>query len=189
MHDIHENGVKDHVVLAIAREWPLTAQQLYERIIKERSDIGYHAVHKCCQQLLKSGVTKREEKGYLISSAWLEKVSAIVDTLKRSYVYNKPLFLPSMKDLSQEGDTRTFTFDNLAEADNYRKRMQWEYLVLDGAKHPYCAMSRHLRSPLFASERSLNIMSMATKAKSNAFIMCAGSTVIDEWCADYYRNA
>jgi phosphoserine phosphatase len=183
-----KNGVKDIVLLSLTKEWPLSVQQLYDRVLKERPGISYHAAHKACQQLLKGGVLKKEKNNYSIATEWLEKVSTIIDGIKRSYLYNKPFFLPGLKDLRQEGETQTFVFENLAEAETYRKRLQWEYLATSGGKAPYCAISKHLRSPLFASERALNIMNMATRAKSKAFILCSGSTVVDEWCADYYRN-
>ncbi|MEM7815059.1 MAG: haloacid dehalogenase-like hydrolase [Candidatus Aenigmatarchaeota archaeon] len=185
--DMLVNGSKDLIIRALATEWPLSVQQLYQRTLKHRPSISYHAVHKACRQLAARGVLKREGKAYVLSDDWLGRLCEFADKVKAGYAGKTTIMLLRLKDF-HEGDSRSFTFENLEEAENYRKRLQWEYLVAEGKKEPYCGMSRHLRSPLFASERSLNIMNMATKTKSEAFMLVAGDEPIDRWCADYYRN-
>jgi len=189
MEENNKCCVKEQLMLELGQsQKALNVQELHTRIEKIRRGISYHAVHKAAKNLLKAGVVERQDKGYVLSKMWLEKASTYLESIRHNYLYDRPIKLPGMKEFKEEDDTRIFVFENLEEADTYRKQLQWEYLVSKGAKQPFCAMSCHLRSPLFASERALNIMNMATKARSKAFMIVAGNTPIDEWCADYYRN-
>jgi len=181
--------VKDQILMELGQsQKALSVQELHNLVEKSRRGISYHAIHKAAKNLLKAGVVERQGKGYVLSKTWVEKVANYLEHVHHAYLYKKPIHLPGLKEFKEEADTRIFIFDNLEEADAYRKQLQWEYLVSKGAKEPYCAMNWHLRSSLFSSERALNIMSMATKTQSKAFMIVAGSTPIDEWCADYYRN-
>ncbi len=183
-----EKNAKDLVILTLTQEWPLSVRQLHAKISHYRSGITYHAVHKAARQLLSQGVLRREKNGYMISIDWIENLAGIIEQIKGNYLHRKPLNLPGLMEFKQEGDTQTFTFETLAEAENYRKRLQWEYLLKKGDKAPYCAMAHHLKSPLMASERSLNLLNTATKAQSEAYVIVSGNSTLDEWCADYYRN-
>jgi phosphoserine phosphatase len=172
----------------LSQEWPLSVRQLHSKIVQHRSGITYHAVHKAARQLLAQGVLRREKNGYMISIDWIENLAGIIEQIKGNYLYKKPINLPGLMDFKQEGDTQTFIFETLAEAEAYRKRLQWEYLLKKGEKPPYCAMSGHLKSPLVSSERALNLLNTAKKANSEAYVIVSGNTPLDEWCADYYRN-
>jgi len=183
-----EKNAKDLVILTLSQEWPLSVRQLHAKIEQHRSGITYHAIHKAARQLLSQGVLRREKNGYMISIDWIENLAGVIEQIKGNYLYKKPINLPGLTGFKQEGDTQTFLFETLAEAESYRKRLQWEYLLKKGSKPPYCAMARNLKSPLVASERSLNLLNTATKARSEAYLIVAGSTPLDEWCADSYRN-
>jgi len=181
--------LKEQILVELCQsQKAMSTQELHGLVEKSRRGISYHAVHKAAKKLLGAGVLERQGRGYTISKVWVERVTAQLEAIRHNYLYSNPVHLPGLKEFKGEADTSAFVFENLEEADNYRKQLQWEYLVSKGAKQPFCAMSWHLRSPLFASERALNIMNMATKARSEAFIIVAGSTPIDEWCADYYRG-
>jgi len=184
----NKNRVKNIITLELTKKWPMSAKELYDIVVKQRDGITYHAVHKAATQLVEQGVLEREGGKYLINHKWVENVKNMLDVIKHSYLSAKPLFLPGLKNFTKESETKTFIFENLEKADNYKKRLQWEYLMNEGEKTPYCSIINHPRSPLFAGERALNIMSLAQKAKSHAFILIEGNTPIDEWCADYYRN-
>ncbi|MBI2584010.1 MAG: haloacid dehalogenase-like hydrolase [Candidatus Aenigmarchaeota archaeon] len=183
-----ENSVKNIVLYELARKWPENVHQLHERVLAKRPGITYHAVHKAVSQLTRHGVLKKDSNSYYISPDWTEGVSALLENIKNSYIYTKPAFLPGLKDFVQEGETKALIFDNLEKADDYKKRLQWEYLIATGERKPYCSMMQHLRSPIIASEKALNILTMAQQAKSEAFVLVAGNTPLDGWCADYYRN-
>jgi phosphoserine phosphatase len=184
----HENSMKDLIILTLSQEWPLTVRKIHNAIEKSRASVTYHAVHKAVRQLVKQGVLKKERNGYLISIEWIEQMSGLVEGMKNNYLYNKPLYLPGLKEFKQEGDTQIFTFENLAEADSYRKRLQWEYLSSKAAKPPYCGMSMYARSPVVYTEKSLDLLKAATGGKTPVYLLYAGNTAVDRWAADYYRN-
>ncbi len=183
----HDNSVKDLIILTLSQEWPLTVRKIHNAIEKSRASVTYHAVHKAVRQLVKQNVLKKERNGYLISIEWIEQMSGLVEGMKNNYLYNKPLYLPGLKEFKQEGDTQVFIFDNLAEADSYRKRLQWEYGNRKGAKQPYVSMGLHFRTPLLYTEKSRDLSSVASKFSITCYLVVTGKTPVDEWCADFYR--
>lgn len=178
---------KDLVILALAKEHPLTIRQLHDRLKLDRPNVSYHAVHKAAGQLLRQGVLRKERKNYMLSTDWIENISAAIQRIAANCLYKEMANLPSLAEF-KENETRTFVFETLEEADKYRKMLQCEYLEKKGPKPPYCGMSRHLRSPLIVTERSFNLLTVATKSKSEVLLLVSEDTPLDEWCADYYRN-
>ncbi|MEM7815062.1 MAG: hypothetical protein QXF55_01835 [Candidatus Aenigmatarchaeota archaeon] len=179
-------SVKACVIRFLSEEWPLNVRKLHAKVEQQRPGVSYHAVHKAVQQLVREGVLKRERTGYLLDAEWIEHVHAFVHGI-RARQQPGGVALPSLKDL-KDGDSRTFVFETLAEADAYRKKLQLEYCSKPNARHPYCGIAMHLRTPVVYSESSFSVLSALAKSDLHAYLVVAGQTPIDEWCADYYRN-
>jgi len=177
------NSVRNLVIQALGEEWPLNVRKLHTKIERQRPGVSYHAVHKALQQLVSEGIIKREEMGYLIDTSWVERALALLDGMK-SCKCGMPLYLPGLKDF-KEGDSKTFYFETLAEADKYRKRLQLEYAQTQ-PKKPYIVIARHARSALLYSEKTLAFPAVQLQSIPRLYLI-AGKTVPDEWCADYYR--
>jgi len=183
------NSVRNLVIQALGEEWPLNVRRLHTKIERQRPGVSYHAVHKAVQQLVCEAIVKRGEAGYIIDSDWVQRALSLLEGMKNRKCgeCGTPLYLPDLKNF-KEGDSKTFIFENLAEADTYRKKLQMEYCSQPNCQHPYCGIALHLRTPVTYTERSMNILDALSKRGVQAYIVVAGATPIDKWCADYYRN-
>lgn len=185
----NKSTVKDTIVSILSNEWPLSAQKIFNGINKRYNmNVSYQAVHKALKELTNSKIIMKEKRNYMLNINWLEQYCEFLERAKSNYFLNKPMFLPGLKEFKQDGTTQTFVFDTLSDAERYRKHLQFDYISKRGTKQPYCGSSRHLKSPIVFSEKSINILNVIRKTKTNCYIIVSGGTKIDEWCADYYRN-
>ena len=182
----NKNSVKSHAINILSQEWPLNVRKLHTKVEVYRPGVSYHAVHKVVQQLLEDGVLKQEKAGYMLNVDWLSAIIELITSVKSRHSSKNSLDLPKLSQL-HEGESRTFTFENLVEADKYRKQLQWEYLTGD-AQFPYCATALHLRTPVVKSEAAMDTLSKASISDTDCYIAVEGDTPVDEWCADYYNN-
>ena len=66
--------VRIEIVYVLSNGVPLTAKQLYSKIVKRGNlSITYQAVHKALKDLLKTGVVTINKKGYRLSEKWIQK--------------------------------------------------------------------------------------------------------------------
>ncbi|MBI2584009.1 MAG: hypothetical protein HYW25_05050 [Candidatus Aenigmarchaeota archaeon] len=180
-----ESSVRGLILRTLAQEWPLTARKLHSKI-SQKKQLGYHAIYKSINQMVKEGILKKEENGYLVNIEWLEKVDSVFSRM-RGQIGTKPMYIPRLSDIKQEGENHSFVFENLAEADRYRKKLQSEYLESKESKKPYVGLSYHMRSPLVYAEKSAKTTDVVSKQRIPVFLLIEGNTPVDEWCADYYR--
>ncbi|MFC2143341.1 HAD family hydrolase [Candidatus Aenigmatarchaeota archaeon] len=184
-----EGSVKNLVIRILSNKWPLTAKKIYN-IIKNRYNynVSYQAVHKAIKQLVGDGILSKNNKEVSINLEWIENLKTFSENVRKHYLKGSPLFLPGLKEFREEGEVKTFIFDNLKDADTYRKQLQREFILDKSRKNSYCGMSFHLKSPLIFSEQSLKSLRMVKEHKVKCFIIVKGDSAIDKWCANYYKK-
>lgn len=179
-------SVKIETINILSKEWPLNVRKLHS-MIRVKNDVSYHAVHKAVQQLVAEGVLRREKVGYMINLGWVDDAVAILERMRHEDTCKTPVYFPGLKEFYREGASQTFVFENLAAADEYRKRLQFEYgTVAEGV--PYCGTAQHLRTPIVYSEKSMRIMNLVKQRGVPCFIAVSSDTPLDKWCANYYMN-
>lgn len=81
---------KDLVVQILSREWPLTAKQIYNKLVRESGkSVSYQAVHKIVLQLVSDGVLLKEGKGYCLSELWIKDLKKSASLLEEKYSKQK----------------------------------------------------------------------------------------------------
>lgn len=179
------DSVRNHVIQFLSQDWPLNVRRLHTKVEQQRPGVSYHAVHKAVQQLLQQGILKREKAGYLLSTEWIEQVHALVHEVKSRQQPGGLGPLPGLNGF-KEGESRTFTFGNLVEADAYRKKLHNDYVAAKDIDKPFVGMAQHMKSPLIRAEKSFAEASLAKKTQT--YFIVRGKTSLDEWCADFYRS-
>ena len=188
--DIGKEKVKDVVIKILSHEWPLTIKKIYYKIKKEYNlGVSYQAVHKVVNQLVEKKVLEKSKKEYHISLEWVENLGSLAKNLKESYSKNKPLILHGLVDFEEKEDYVTLDFETLGDAENYRKKLQAEYMLKPHPKPPYCGETAHLKSPLVYSEKSINVLNLVESSKTDCYIIVRGDSEVDKYCARYYRNS
>jgi hypothetical protein len=184
-----KNSVKSLVLETLMNEWPLKTKPIYNRITKKYGlNVSYQAVHKVVKQLEKQKILGRKKEGYFISEEWIKEIDNLIDSLLDSYKKKKPLHSKGLSDFKEEGDTQTLVFESFGDAERYRKKLQAEYFAQQKPKEPYCAIYKHLKSPLVFSEKTFKAIELVTQTQTKCYLISNGKTVVDKWCADYYKN-
>ena len=185
--EMEEKTTKKRIIEILSKEWPLTAKKIYNNLKKEYSlSITYQAVHKTMDQLVEKKVLIKKEREYIVNVKWLEGIEEFIENIKSEYAKNMHLF--GIKNFNKEGDTQTFIFESLGDAEEYRKKLQKEYILQPMPKPPYCGISKNYKSPLVYSEKSLKILDLIKENLTSCYMIIKGDTIIDKWCANYYRN-
>jgi HAD superfamily hydrolase (TIGR01490 family) len=181
-------SAKDIVITILASEYPLTAKKVYNKIKKDYGlNISYQAAYKAITELAEQKILIKNGLEYSLNNAWIEDIENFVDKIKKSYSTGVKPNLFGLSEFKQEGETQTYVFDSLEEAEAYRKGLQVAFFS-SGKGLIYCGQSSHIRSPLFLSEKSFKVLSLVGSSDSKAFLISRGNSPIDRWCANFYRS-
>ncbi len=119
--------MRARVVGALAREWPLTAKQVFKKICQDCEGEGkeggrnglagckqpsYQAVHKALKQLEGEKVVVGDAKGYSLNATWLSENKGFFDKAERKYAGKEKLWLSDVA----ENSSATMEFDSFLEA-------------------------------------------------------------------------
>jgi len=182
-------SVREVIIHVLSEEWPLTSNEIYNKAKRKYGiEASYQAFHKMLKQMVAQNVLARKEKKYSIDMQWAEGIEKFSKNLKTKLVSHTPLYLDGLSDFREETGMQVFVFDSFGAAEEYRKKLQKEYIEMPGPKQPYIGQSRHLKSPIVYSEKSLAILNAIKELKTNCYFLVAGKTKVDEWCAKYYQN-
>jgi hypothetical protein len=183
---VEENkNVKDLLIATLANSPPLTTKKLHSQL-KKKYSIGatYQAIHKAVASLVSQGVIARKHKVYSLNPIWVSNLSQFVDELKKSTSKYS-----GIAESRQEGQTQILTFTSFEKAQEFKKELQKEFFEQKHSTPPvYAGEDRHLISPLIYSERSLSLLNLVNATKAKVYLAVMGNSIVDEWCADYYRN-
>ena len=180
---MNQESTRDLVIKILSTDFPLTTKQIYAKLRAEyHYNHSYQSVHKLINKLHNENILEKQEKKYLINLSWIDKTSKIIKSIEDNYFSKK-----DSTPIKPEGNIKTLFFKSLAEAEKFRKEMQYSYLSKQQS-FPYCSQSSHLRSPVVFSEKSIRVLNAIKLTKVKCYLIVKNSTVIDNWCANYYRN-
>ncbi|MBU0460080.1 MAG: NACHT domain-containing protein, partial [Nanoarchaeota archaeon] len=87
--------LKDFIVRVLSEVYPLTAKQLYKRIVQTyRSNLSYQAVHKIANELVDLGILIKIGSEYMINLGWLNNISDFALSVKNFYLNKTKVNLP-----------------------------------------------------------------------------------------------
>jgi len=186
-----EKSLKDSIITLLVSEWPLSARKIYNHVKKEGKNMSYQAVYKALNELAEQKILVKNDLEYSLNKEWVNQIGDFIDKIKKVYSAGAPNLF-GLTSFKQEGEMQTYIFDCLARAEDYRKQLQMDYFKSmkdkkQSEKVPYCGQSKHLKSPLVYSEKSLGMLNLIKDSGVKCYIIVAGDTPIDKWCADFYR--
>lgn len=130
-------GSRQFVLEVLAREWPLTARQVFERIRNRGLGITYQAVHKVLGQLSKEGITERSGKGYLLSRQWVFDLKHFAEKLDLSQESSNAIHPLDL----EPGQSTTVKFQHVKEM----ARFLLDFLERETRSHPPTSIIWHWR--------------------------------------------
>jgi len=169
-------GTRGAILRALSGEWPLSAKEVFNRVKKESKElVSYQAVHKCLGDLVSSKILEKNEKGYLLSLAWIDSNESQFSALHAAYTND---FIKSI-----EG--KTLEFDTLYAVDKFLIQALNSFLPLLPKKPALCLHWNHMWLPLFMSrEDYASVKGLA--AVTTSFALIRGNNPIDKWCRDFW---
>ncbi len=88
---IGSGSSKDSVVSILAAEWPISAQEIYNRLKKAfGGEISYRAVHKTLKSLVDEKVVEKVGKDYRLNKDWISNLKRFSDSLVVEYENGSP---------------------------------------------------------------------------------------------------
>ena len=186
---IGSKRVKGTIIKVLSEQGSLNLNEIYKIIVRSYFlNVTRQAVHKMLKNLQDQNVLIQQEKKYSINLSWVEELEQFSKKLKNGILLHSPIYLEGLSDFKEFSGEKIFTFDSLNAAEEYRKKLQKEYLTQVGKKPVYVGYSKHIKSPLVYSEKSISILNLIKKNNSECIILVSGNSKTDEWCAQYYRN-
>ncbi|MFQ5722349.1 MAG: hypothetical protein ACE5GI_07635 [Candidatus Aminicenantales bacterium] len=167
--------IKDAVILALSKEWPLTARKLYNVVRKNYGfAVTYQAVHKVLKQMVEEGIIVKDDKDYSISPMWIKKKKEFYKKLeaKRESLKDRPL--------------ETFILGALAEVDAFLIDLGSKIVPKD-RKSTICLEWDHFWIPLFLDKEVYR--KMKTLITNTVFYtITPAKTAIDKWCYEFWKK-
>jgi len=182
--------VKDLIISILSYDFPLSIKKIYNKIKKVyNSPVTHQAVYKVIKQLIDQKIIIKNNKDYLLSKEWIGNLYAFVEQLKNNYDIGNKTNILALNELMEDGkDSQVLTFDSYIDAENYRAKVQNEYLTrTEKNLAPYCCQIHHFKRALIYSTKIVPT-DFIHKSPTKTYILCEGSTPIDKWCARFYER-
>lgn len=185
-----EVSVKDCIISILSYNWPLTQKKLYNLIKKKYGkNITYQAVYKAIRDLLNIHVILKVKEGYQINTDWLNALHRYTEVVQSNYfIKNKVIALEGVKESKIEGNINVLTFATLFDAEKYLYYLQKEYISKSRGKEIICTHHSYEWRPLFYLRAEYNWIINMNKLNNKSYILCANKTVVDKWCAKFYKS-
>lgn len=181
--DVQNASIRNNIIKMLSEQHPLSAKEIFEIIIINQKNASYPAVYKTLKMLTREKKLVKHNRKFSLNLDWIKEMKSFSEKVEENYTH-KLSNLPSL-DKFEQHKTHTFKFINLAEAEEYRKRLQTEY-ISDKRIFPYCAIYNHLRSPVIQTGKSITTIQTVVQRRINSYLAVAADTPIDRWCAKFY---
>ena len=173
---------KSLVVDVLSREFPLSAKQIYHKIVKQEptASLTYQGVHKALVQLVEQSVVGKSDKGiYQLNVEWARNLKRFGENVESRYIGKN---LPRFADL-QEGESITIAFDTYLQYCYWG--LQETYLV--GLSNPRCVglgWLRHVWPIVNISQEQFEIFKRVMSVGEH-YVVCSGNTPLDRVLAGF----
>ncbi|MBU2441533.1 MAG: hypothetical protein KKA43_04330, partial [Nanoarchaeota archaeon] len=181
---------KDYIITILGFDWPLTIKKMFNLIKKRYAHkVTYQAVYKTVKELEEKGVIERKKQGYQINLKWLKDVHRYTETIETNYyTKNRLTLIEGIKDAKQEGNINILTFETLFDVEKYLYYLQKHYILSSKKKESVCVHHNHEWRPLFYLRAEYNWINKIASSGHKTYVLCAGNTIIDKWCANFYKS-
>lgn len=172
--------VRDHVLVLLSEEFPLTPKALYARISKQGSEVSYQAVHKVIQQLASEGILEKKTNGVQLSQNWIHRVKDYAFTVDMVYTKGKKYKIPTSFE-----KPFTIIFDDFSEYIVWTAACFRDGKFTNGKPEPVFGLFRHALWPLRFNFMDFELLRQMT-SKCHTQGVCVGDTPFDRWISTHY---
>jgi len=183
-------ATKDYVITVLGYDWPLSVKKIFNLIKKRYGyNVTYQAVFKAVNELVASGVVDKKQEGYQINLRWLKNLHSYTEVIETNYYTKDRLkLIEGIKDAKKEGSINILTFETFFDVEKYLYYLQKHYILSSKGKEVVCAHHAHEWRPLFYLRAEYNWIRKLIGLGHKTYVLCAGNTLIDKWCSDFYKS-
>ncbi|MEK6970767.1 MAG: hypothetical protein AABW68_03680 [archaeon] len=175
--------VRDHILVLLSEEFPLTPKSLYTRISKNGNEVSYQAVHKAIQQLIGEGILEKKSIGVQLSQNWIHRVRDYAFTVDTIYTKGKIYKLPTNFDKPYSLSFNDFSTYVVWMAETLR-----DGKFSNGKTGPIFGLFYHAPWPLRFNFIDFELLrQMASNCQTYGVCVC--DMPFDRWIANHYRLA
>jgi hypothetical protein len=185
-----KSTTKDYIVSILGYDWPLTIKKVYNLIKKRYGyNVTYQATYKAINELKSAGVIEQKEDGYQINLKWLKNLHGYTEVVETNYyTKNRLKLIEGIKDAKREGNINILTFETFFDVEKYLYYLQKHYILSSKSKETVCVHHTHEWRPLFYLRAEYNWINKLKESGHKTYVLCAGNTPVDKWCADFYKS-
>jgi len=176
-------NTKSKIISVLSQRYPLTKMRVYRELRSNGLDVGFHAVNKAMNELEERKVLTKSDREYKLDYKWVSQLHNFVEGLQSRLLDEKGCLIHGVKDLKQEGNITTLTFDNLLDMDHYSKSVHDYYYSKLSEKECVCLVFDHHWWHILYPEKEY---SDAT-ANKRFFCVCTNNTLLDKTGNDFKR--
>ncbi len=174
--DYEKKTAKNLIIKTLSETWPLSAKKLYNTLKKGHGlGVTYQAVHFALKELTQQSILLHQNKQYLLSPEWVEKITAFTAILTEKYLKHGLIKPKQLEELN---------FRNVAEA--------WGFILSNAStdffgnsKIFYATLRKFFPIPVSPSqiEKIKNFCST-----HEVVLLCESNNLIDKIVAKFLRN-
>ena len=186
-----KHGVKDYVITILSYNWPLSVKKIYNLIKKKYSlNITYQAVYKTVHELIKMRILVRAgERNYKLNLKWLKDLHSYTELTETNYYTKKRHNLVmGILDAKEEGSMSLLVFETFFDVEKYLYYLQKNFVLNNNDKSVICIHHNHEWRPLFYLRAEYNWVRKIQELGGETYVLCAGRTPLDKWCAKFYKS-
>lgn len=177
-------NTKSKVVSLLSQKYPLTKMKVYRELKSNGLGLGFHAINKAMNELEQSKVLARSNREYRLNYEWVSQLHSFIDGLQSRLLDEKGCLIHGVKDLKQEGDITTLTFETLLDMDRYSKSVHDYYYSKLPADAIVCLVfGHHWWHILYPDKEYSN-----GELNSRFFCVCTNDTLLDRKGNDFKRS-
>lgn len=177
-------STKDMILSLLAREHPLTAKQITNKIRKVfGTSATFQGVYKALASLEEDKVITKQNRAYSLSKNWIISSKGFFDKLHREYFSEKPA---SKTDILSK-DVQVYAMRNLIELDKFWIKV-FETWFEESSGKVLAQVCGHAWYILGQLENETACLQNIRNHKLQFYTLIDDTTPLDRWAARYYEG-
>ena len=180
------SSTKDLVVSILSEEWPLSAKELFSRVLKQSEHgVSYQAVHKVLLELCGQGVVCRAGHSFELDKNWLEAQKSFFERVNSNYLGSKDRY-----DLSPDfKGTVKMHFDDYTKFVVTLANILKNRSVVGAGSETGIGILTHAYWPLRFSFDDIYLLKAMVASNEAGYAVIKKDSPLDRWVVKEYLKA
>jgi len=171
-----QSSTKSQIINILNKESPLTAKQVYNKIIKQGISIRYQRVYENLRDMISLGILVKEGVNYSLSDKWVMDTCVTMERIKIRHIIR-----PFLKDSGNE-KTKTIKFSSYRDYVNFIRTYMRHFIenVDKRNKNAICWLVYHSTQGVYNTGANVELAKLMKKKNIERYIAVSGNTAMDK---------